>query len=30
MPQPNKFPAMVLWGGASDWLILSFDQASRN
>ncbi len=30
MPQPSKFPAMVLWGGASDWLILSFDQASRN
>lgn len=28
-PQPNKFPAIVLWGGASDWLGLSFDQASR-
>ncbi len=27
--QPNKFPAIVLWGGTSDWLGLSFDQASR-
>jgi len=29
-PQPNKFPALVLWGGASDWMLLNFDQASRN
>ncbi len=28
-PQPNKFPALVLWGGSSDWMGLSFDQASR-
>lgn len=27
-PQANKFPAMVLWGGPSDWLGLSFEQAS--
>lgn len=28
-PQPNKFPTLVLWGGANDWLGLSFDRASR-
>ncbi len=28
-PQPNKFPAMVLWGGPTDRLILDFDRASR-
>ncbi|MCC7070987.1 MAG: hypothetical protein IT383_06685 [Deltaproteobacteria bacterium] len=27
-PQPNKFPAIVLWGGDSDWLGLSFRDAS--
>jgi hypothetical protein len=27
-PQPNKFPALVLWGGPSDWLGLSFEEAS--
>lgn len=27
-PQPNKFPAIVLWGGADDWLGLSFHDAS--
>jgi hypothetical protein len=29
VPQPNKFPALVLWGGTSDWMILSFDDASK-
>jgi predicted esterase len=29
MPQPNKFPAMVLWGGINDWLALSFHEASQ-
>lgn len=28
-PQPHKFPALVLWGGPSDWLGLSFHDASR-
>jgi hypothetical protein len=27
-PQPNKFPAIVLWGGDNDWLGLSFSEAS--
>lgn len=27
-PQPNKFPAIVLWGGDGDWLGLSFSEAS--
>jgi hypothetical protein len=27
-PQPKKFPAIVLWGGPSNWLGLSFEQAS--
>ncbi|MBI1949286.1 MAG: hypothetical protein HYS27_26600 [Deltaproteobacteria bacterium] len=27
-PQPNKFPAVVLWGGDDDWLGLSFRDAS--
>ncbi len=27
-PQVNKFPALVLWGGTSDWLIVDFNQAS--
>lgn len=26
--QPNKFPALVLWGGSRDWLGLSFNEAS--
>lgn len=29
MPQQNKFPALVVWGGAADFFILNFDQASR-
>lgn len=29
-PQPNKFPTLVLWGGATDWMILDFQQASKN
>ena len=29
-PQPNKFPAIVLWGGSSDWLVLNFERASMN
>ena len=28
-PQPNKFPALVLWGGPSDFLGVNFDAASR-
>jgi len=28
-PQPNKFPAMVLWGGSTDFLGVNFDEASR-
>jgi hypothetical protein len=28
VPQPNKFPALVLWGGTSDWMILDFNTAS--
>lgn len=28
-PQPNKFPALVVWGGATDFFILNFDLASR-
>jgi hypothetical protein len=27
-PQPHKFPALVLWGGPTDWLGLSFEEAS--
>ena len=27
-PKPNKFPAIVLWGGAGDWLGISFADAS--
>lgn len=27
--QPNKFPAMVVWGGPTDWLAVNFDEASR-
>jgi hypothetical protein len=27
--QPNDFPALVLWGGSTDWMILSFEQASK-
>lgn len=27
--QPNKFPAMIVWGGTSDWLAVNFDEASR-
>ncbi|MFO0629941.1 MAG: hypothetical protein U0325_30520 [Polyangiales bacterium] len=28
-PQANKFPAMVLWGGPTDFLGVNFDQASQ-
>lgn len=28
-PQPNKFPALVVWGGPSDRLLVDFDDASR-
>jgi predicted esterase len=28
VPQPHKFPAIVLWGGPSDWLIVDFQTAS--
>lgn len=28
-PQPNKFPAVVVWGGPTDRLIVDFDDASR-
>ncbi|MBN2497636.1 MAG: hypothetical protein JXR96_23790 [Deltaproteobacteria bacterium] len=28
-PQPNKFPAVVLWGGEGDSFILNFAQASQ-
>lgn len=28
-PQPNKFPALVVWGGTTDFFILNFDQASK-
>lgn len=27
-PQPRKYPAIVLWGGPTDWLALSFHEAS--
>lgn len=27
--RPNKFPAMVVWGGTTDWLGVNFDQASK-
>jgi hypothetical protein len=29
VPQDNKFPAIVLWGGPFDWLIINFNQASQ-
>lgn len=29
MPQQNKFPALVVWGGTTDFFILNFDQASK-
>lgn len=29
VPQQNKFPALVVWGGATDFFILNFDLASR-
>lgn len=29
VPQPNKFPTLVVWGGATDFFILNFDVASR-
>lgn len=29
MPQPNKFPTMVLWGGSGDWLGVNFNEASQ-
>jgi hypothetical protein len=29
VPQANKFPAIVLWGGPFDWLIINFNQASQ-
>lgn len=28
-PQPNKYPALVVWGGPTDWLALSFHDASQ-
>jgi len=28
VPQANKYPALVVWGGPSDWLALSFHEAS--
>lgn len=28
-PMQNKFPALVLWGGSSDWLGVNFDTASQ-
>jgi hypothetical protein len=28
-PQTNRFPALVLWGGPSDFLGVNFDEASR-
>ncbi len=28
-PQPNKYPALVLWGGPTDRLIVNFDEASQ-
>jgi hypothetical protein len=27
--QPNKFPALIVWGGPTDWLGVNFDQASK-
>lgn len=29
VPQANKFPALVVWGGPTDFFILDFDRASR-
>jgi hypothetical protein len=29
VPQPTKFPALVVWGGSTDFFILNFDRASR-
>lgn len=29
VPQANKFPALVVWGGSTDFFILNFDRASR-
>jgi hypothetical protein len=29
VPQPNKFPALVLWGGSSDFLGVDFQKASQ-
>ena len=29
VPQPNKFPTLVLWGGPTDWLVVNFAQASQ-
>lgn len=29
VPRPNKFPAMVVWGGSTDWLGVNFDTASK-
>jgi dienelactone hydrolase len=29
VPQSNKFPALVVWGGQTDFFILNFDLASR-
>ncbi|MCA9541266.1 MAG: hypothetical protein KC620_20335, partial [Myxococcales bacterium] len=29
VPQPRKFPALVVWGGPIDWLGLSFHEASQ-
>ena len=27
-PQPNVYPALVLWGGPLDWLAVNFQEAS--
>lgn len=29
VPQQNKFPALVVWGGTTDFFILNFDLASK-
>ncbi|MFZ9886034.1 MAG: hypothetical protein ACO3JL_00925 [Myxococcota bacterium] len=28
-PSPHKYPALVLWGGSTDWLGINFEQASK-
>ncbi|MEW5742680.1 MAG: hypothetical protein AB1938_27430 [Myxococcota bacterium] len=29
VPQPNKFPAFIIWGGPTDWLGVDFHRASQ-